>query len=163
MDLKKEVRRRIADLTQLAYERGYREGAQSALAEIESVTAEELVEHQVEKPLRAIGGTVPTKGQPSAKSKKPKAKKPKPRKKSVKANGATPKSITIQRCIQNMIAADGEARREAVLAAAQAKNAVITGHDLNNGIRTLMKRGEIRVDPEENSRLLGAEVQPAQP
>ena len=40
MDLKKEVRRRIAELTRLAYERGYRDGAQSVLAEIESAAGQ---------------------------------------------------------------------------------------------------------------------------
>ncbi|HEX2446880.1 MAG TPA: hypothetical protein VHK26_01670, partial [Methyloceanibacter sp.] len=50
MDLKEEVRRRIADLTQAAYERGYRDGAQSALAEIESASAEDLAEQLKARP-----------------------------------------------------------------------------------------------------------------
>lgn len=158
MDLKVEIRRRIAKLTQLAYERGCRDGAQSTLAEIETVTAEELVEHQVETPLRAIGAAASATNKPAVKTKKQIAKKPKPQKKSVKANGAPPKSITVQQCLQSLIATDGEAHRDAILAAAQAENAAITTHDLSNGIRTLIRKGEVRVDPGESSRLLRAEA-----
>ena len=50
MDLKKEVRRRIEELTRLAYERGYRDGAQSALAEIEKHAGEDLAEQLKETP-----------------------------------------------------------------------------------------------------------------
>lgn len=50
MDLKKEVRRRIVELTRLAYERGYRDGAQSTLAEIEKVAGDDLAEQLKESP-----------------------------------------------------------------------------------------------------------------
>ena len=50
MDLKKEVRGQIEELTRLAYERGYRDGAQSALAEIEKVAGEDLAEQLKETP-----------------------------------------------------------------------------------------------------------------
>ena len=75
-----------------------------------------------------------------------------------KVNGGTPKAATVQRCIQELIAAKGEARRDEVLAAARAENPNITGQDLLNGIRTLTQRGEVQVDPEEKSRLIPARV-----
>ena len=153
MDLKEEDRRRIADLTRAAYERGYRDGAQSALAEIESVSAEDLTEQLKETPasFEALGKTsTPGKRRPAA------AQKPKRRQPKAKVNGGTPKAATVQRCIQELIAAKGEARRDEVLAAARAENPKITGQDVLNGIRTLTQRGEVQVDPGERSRLIPA-------
>jgi hypothetical protein len=159
MDLKKEVRRRIADLTRLAYERGYRDGAQSALAEIEKVSAEDLADQLKELPaaLRALGKTGARGERRSAATKKPKKRQGK-----AKVNVGAPKAVTVQRCIQELIASKGEARRDQALAAARAENPRITGQDVLNGIRTLNRRGQIRVDPQENSRLLPSEAQPAQ-
>ena len=59
MDIKEEVRRRIAELTRFAYERGYRDGAQSALAEIEKIAAEDVIEQlsKARAPLKAIAET----------------------------------------------------------------------------------------------------------
>ena len=59
MDLKKEVRRRIEELTRCAYERGYRDGVQSALAEIEKAAGEDLAEQAKAHPasLQALGKT----------------------------------------------------------------------------------------------------------
>ena len=53
------VRRRITDLTRFAYERGYREGAQAALAEIETIAAEDVTQQLegVPAPLEAIAET----------------------------------------------------------------------------------------------------------
>jgi hypothetical protein len=153
MDLKEEVRRRIADLTRAAYERGYRDGAQSALAEIESASAEDLAEQLKATPasLQALGkSSMPGKPRPAA------AQKPKKQASKAKVNGGTPKAATVQRCIQELIASKGEARRDEVLAAARAENPKITGQDLLNGIRTLTQRGEVQVDPGERSRLIPA-------
>ncbi len=157
MDLKEEVRRRIADLTRAAYERGYRDGAQSALAEIESVSAEDVAEQLRKAPssLEALerSGKPDDEGRPAA-AQKPKRRergRPQPKR---KVNGGTPKAATVQRCIQELIAAKGEARRDEVLAAARAENPKITGQDLLNGIRTLTQRGEVQVDPEERGRLI---------
>ena len=157
MDLKEEVRRRIADLTRAAYERGYRDGAQSALAEIESVSAEDLAEQLKERPasLEALERTT-TPGERRARAAKTTRQQPKrrPPKAKVKMNGGTPKAVTVQRCIQELIAAKGEARRDEVLAAARAENPKITDQDLLNGIRTLTQRGQVQVDPEERTRLI---------
>ncbi len=158
MDMKEEVRRRIADLTRAAYERGYRDGAQSALAEIESASAEDLAEQLKAAPasLEALGRTTkPGGGRPAA-AQKPKRQRPKRQQPKAKVNGGTPKAATVQRWIQELIASKGEARRDEVLAAARAENPKITGQDLLNGIRTLTQRGEVQVDPEERSRLLPA-------
>ena len=165
MDLKEEVRRRIADLTRLAYERGYRDGAQSALAEIEKVSAEDLADQLKELPaaLRVLGKTgAPGKRRSAATRKPEKPEKPKKRQGKAKVNVGAPKAVTVQRCIQELIASKGEARRDQALAAARAENPRITGQDVLNGIRTLNRRGQIRVDPQENSRLLPSEAQPAQ-
>jgi hypothetical protein len=158
MDLKEEVRRRIADLTRAAYERGYRDGAQSALAEIESASAEDLAEQLKGRPasLEAFDrATTPGERRPTA-AQKLKGERPKRRQPKAKVNGGTPKAATVQRCIQELIASKGEARRDEVLAAARAENPKITGQDLLNGIRTLTQRGEVQVDPEERSRLIPA-------
>ena len=156
MDLKEEVRRRIADLTRAAYERGYRDGAQSALAEIESASAEDLAEQVKERPasLGALGRK-PGGRRPAA-AQKPKGQRPKRQQPKAKVNGGTPKAATVQRCIQELIVAKGEAHRDEILAAARVENPNITGQDLLNGIRTLTQRGEVRVDPEERGRLLPA-------
>jgi hypothetical protein len=159
MDLKEEVRRRIADLTRAAYERGYLDGAQSALAEIESASAEDLAEQLKARPtsLEALGkSSAPGEPRPAA-AQKPKRQQAK-RQTKAKVNGGTPKAGTVQRCIQELIASKGEARRDEVLAAARAENPRITGQDLLNGIRTLTQRGEVQVDPGEKSRLIPAEA-----
>lgn len=158
MDLKEEVRRRIADLTRAAYERGYRDGAQSALAEIESASAEDLADQLKATPasLKAlVKSTTPGERRPTA-AQKPKRQQSKRQPPKAKVNGGTPKAATVQRCIQELIAAKGEARRDEVLAAARAENPKITGQDVLNGIRTLTQRGEVRVDPEEKGRLIRA-------
>jgi hypothetical protein len=85
------------------------------------------------------------------------AKKQKVQQRTAKPNGAAPKAVTVQRCIQRLIASKGEARRDEVLAAARAEDPKITSQDVLNGIRTLTQRAEIRVDPEEKSRLLPSE------
>jgi hypothetical protein len=155
MDLKEEVRRRIADLTRFAYERGYRDGAQSALAEIEKVAGEDLADQLKETPasLQALAKAAA----PSVR-RRAAVKKPKVQQRTAKPNGTAPKAVTVQRCIQRLIASGGEARRDEILAAARAENAKITSQDVLNGIRTLTRRAEIRVDPEEKSRLLPSEA-----
>ncbi len=157
MDLKEEVRRRIADLTRAAYERGFRDGAQSALAEIESASAEDLAEQLKSTPasLEALGKATKPKGREAKAAAKPN-REPAKKQRKPKANGGTPKAATVQRCIQELIASKGEARRDEMLAAARAENPKITGQDLLNGIRTLTQRGEVQVDPEERSRLIAA-------
>jgi hypothetical protein len=155
MDLKKEVRRRIEELTRLAYERGYRDGAQSALAEIEKAAGEDLAEQVKETPasLPALhkAAAPDVRRRAAAKKQKVQQRKPKP-------NGAAPKAVTVQRCIHKILTAKGEARRDEVLAVARAENPRITSQDVLNGIRTLTQRAEIRVDPEEKSRLLPSEA-----
>ena len=154
MDLKKEVRRRIEELTRLAYERGYRDGAQSALAEIEKVAGEDLAEQ-----VKASGASLPAPAKTAAPDirRRAAAKKQKVQQRTAKPNGAAPKAVTVQRCIQRLIASKGEARRDEVLTAARAEDPKITSQDVLNGIRTLTQRAEIRVDPEEKSRLLPSE------
>ena len=154
MDLKKEVRRRIEQLTRLAYERGYRDGAQSALAEIEKVVGEDLAEQ-----VKASDASLPAPAKTAAPDirRRAAAKKQKVQQRTAKPNGAAPKAVTVQRCIQRLIASKGEARRDKVLAAARAEDPKITSQDVLNGIRTLTQRAEIRVDPEEKSRLLPSE------
>jgi hypothetical protein len=151
MDLKKEVRRRIDELTRLAYERGYRDGAQSTLAEIENVAGEDLAEQLKESPasLQALA-------KPAAPGvqRRPTVKKRKVQQRKTKANGGAPKAVTVAQCIQQLIASKGEARRDEVLAAARDENPRITAQDVLNGIRTLTRQAAIRVDPNEKSRLL---------
>ncbi len=112
MDLKKEVRRRIEELTRLAYERGYRDGAQSALGEIEKVAGEDLADRLKETPasLQALAKAAA----PSAR-RRAAIKKPKVQQRKAKSNGAAPKAVTVQRCIQRLIASKGEARRDEIL------------------------------------------------
>jgi hypothetical protein len=160
MDLKKEVRRRIEELTRLAYERGYRDGAQSALAEIEKIAGEDLAEQ-----LKASPASLPALAKAAAPGARRRAAVTKPQvpQRKAKPDGAAPKATTVQRCIQRLIASKGEARRDEVLAAARAENPKITSQDVLNGIRTLTQRAEIRVDPEEKSRLLPSDEPTEQP
>jgi hypothetical protein len=155
MDLKKEVRRRIEELTRLAYERGYRDGAQSALAEIEKVSGEDLADRLKETPesLQMLAKAAAPVARGRAATRKPKMQQPR-----AKPNGVAPKAVTVQRCIQRLIASRGEARRDEILLAAREENPKITSQDVHNGIRTLMRRAEIRLDPKENSRLLPSEA-----
>ena len=150
MELKKKVRRHIEELTRLAYERGYRDGAQSALAEIEKIAGEDLAKQLKEAPasLEALA-----KAAPDVRRRAP-LKRQKVQQRKAKPNGAAPKATTVQRCIQRLIASRGEARRDEVLAAARSENPSITSQDVLNGIRTLMRHAEIRIDPKEKSRLL---------
>jgi hypothetical protein len=159
MDLKKKVRRRIEELTRLAYERGYRDGAQAALAEIEKVAGEDVAEQLKETPasLQALAKAAAPDGRRRAVVTKQKVQQ-----RRSKPNGAAPKAETVQRCIQRLMASEGEAHREEVLAAARVENAKITSQDVHNGIRTLIRRAEIRVDPEKKSRLLPSEPQSGQ-
>jgi hypothetical protein len=160
MDLKKEVRRRIEELTRLAYERGYRDGAQSALAEIEKVAGEDLADQLKETPasLQALAKAAAPRVRRGATVKKPKVQQRK-----AKSNGTVPKAVTVQRCIQRLIASKGEARRDEILVAARADNPKITSQDVHNGIRTLTRHAEIRVDPKETNRLLPSEGRTEQP
>ncbi|MDH3661762.1 MAG: hypothetical protein OEU92_17325 [Alphaproteobacteria bacterium] len=173
MDIKEEVRRRIAELTQFAYQRGYRDGAQSALAEIESIATEDVVEQLAKEPapIKAIPAKKAVAQKPAtakqakaAKTKPAKATKSKaPAKRKAKANGKAndkdrgkPKTLVIQEAIQSQLDAKGEARRDEVLAAAQAENPAITKFDLGNGLRNLVKQSKVRVSPEDNGVLLPA-------
>ena len=159
MDIKAEVRRRITDLTRIAYERGYSEGAQSALTEIESIASEDVVE-QVSKlpaPLKAIAKTKTVAKRP-ARAKRVRATKEKSKAKTKNAkNGkerAKPKSVIVQEALHALLAAKGKARRDEVLAAAQAENPAITKFDLGNGLRILVKQSKIRVSPDDSGLLL---------
>ena len=150
MELKKKVRRHIEELTRLAYERGYRDGAQSALAEIEKIAGEDLAKQLKEEApasLEALAKTAAPDVRGRAALKKVQQRKAKP-------NGAAPKATTVQRCIQRLIASRGETRRDEVLAAARSENPSITSQDVLNGIRTLTRHAEIRIDPKEKSCLL---------
>ena len=157
MDIKEEVRRRIADLTRLAYERGYRDGAQSALSEIESIATDDIVEHlgKVPAPLEAIAETK-TIGKKATKTNRRRAAGGEPRVKRT-TNGKSdgkPKTVVVQEALKSLLAAKGEARRDEVLAAAQAENPAITKFDLGNGLRVLIKQSMVRVSPDNNSVLL---------
>jgi hypothetical protein len=195
MDIKKEVQRRIADLTRFAYERGYRDGAQSALTEIESVAVDDVAVQiaKLPAPLKAIAAAKPKRAKAAkrvtragakgaakemsktiAKAATKSAAKPKAKRASTKpaaskktavsrktaAGGARGKSktATVREALQTLMAQKGEAKRDEVLAAAQAQDPKITRHDLNNGLRTLTKRAEIRVSPDDKSRFLPAEA-----
>lgn len=151
MDLKEEVRRRIAEMTRFAYERGYRDGTQTALAEIESISAEGLVE-QLEKTPKPL----PVLAEAAAEEKRRPAKprKRQTQQRAAKQNGGAPKAVTVQQCIQRLLAEKGAALRSEILAAARTANPAITSQDVSNGIRTLAKNAVVRVDPEESTRLL---------
>lgn len=157
MDIKEEVRQRIAELTQFAYERGYRDGAQSALTEIESIAAEDIVEQlgKISAPLEAVAETKAAEKKP-AKSKRAKTAKIKPKTKPA-ATGkqrSKPKTVVVQEALQGLLDTKGEARRDEVLMAAQAKNPAISKFDLGNGLRLLLKQSKIRVSADDNGLLL---------
>ena len=159
MDIKAEVRGRVTELTRFAYERGYRDGAQSALSEIESIAAEDVVEQlgKVPAPLEAIAETKAAEKKP-AKAKRARGPKSKPKAKRA-ANGkirSKPKTVVVQEALQGLLAAKGEARRDEVLTAAQAENPAITKFDLGNGLRILVKQSKIRVSPDDSGLLLPA-------
>jgi hypothetical protein len=157
-------RHRVAVVVE-AHEAGLRdrrwyEGAQSALAEIEKISGEDLADQLKETPasLKALAkAAAPVARRRTA------TKKAKVQQRKAKPNGAAPKAVTVQRCIQSLIASRGEARRDEILAAARADNPKITSQDVHNGIRTLTRRAEIRVDPKETSRLLASEARSEQP
>lgn len=157
MDIKEEVRRRIADLTRFAYERGYRDGAQSALAEIEGMASGDVVEQlAIDKP--SLEGAVAKKAigrKPRKAVRKPGGKARPKRSKNDKAAGK-PKTLVVQEILQSLLAANGQARRDEVLQAAQAENPAITKFDLGNGLRASIKRSEVRVSPNDNSILIRA-------
>ena len=150
MELKKKVRRHIEELTRLAYERGYRDGAQSALAEIEKIAGEDLAKQLKEEAPASLEALAKT----SAPDVRGRAALKKVQQRKAKPNGAAPKATTVQRCIQRLIASRGEARRDEVLAAARSENPRITSQDVLNGIRTLTRHAEIRIDPKQKNRLL---------
>lgn len=154
MDIKKVVRQRIADLTQSAYERGYCDGAQSALTEIESFAADDVVEQldAVPGPLEAVDG----KGSKvTAKQRWPAKKKAaKPKRMRTIPEGSKPKSTLIEQVLHKLSKKNGEARHDEVLAAALAEKPKITKYDLGNGLRTLAKCSGFRVAPDDEGRLL---------
>ena len=151
MELKKKVRRHIEELTRLAYERGYHDGAQSALAEIEKIAGEDRAKQLKEAP---ASRAAPAKTAAPDVRQRAALKRQQVQQRKAKPNGAAPKATTVQRCIQRLIASRGEARRDEVLAAARSENPRITSQDVLNGIRTLTRHAAIRIDPKEKSRLL---------
>lgn len=159
MDIKEEIRGRIAELTRFAYERGYRDGAQSALSEIESIATEDVV-NQVAKlptPLEAIAKTKSIKKKP-AQSKRIRSAKGKRVTKEI-ANGkdrGKPKTVVVQEALQSLLDANGKARRDEVLTAAQRQNPAITKFDLGNGLRILVKNAKVRVSPDDSGVILPA-------
>lgn len=157
MDIKEEVRRRIAELTQFAYERGYRDGAQSALAEIESIAAEDIVEQlgKIPAPLEAIAETKSVSNKPGKPKRAKTAKgKPKPKRRANGKDRGKPKTLVVQEVLQGLLASKGEARRDEVLTAAQAENPAITKFDLGNGLRILLKQSKVRVSSDDSRLLL---------
>jgi hypothetical protein len=159
MDIKAEVRRRITELTRFAYERGFRDGAQAALTEMEAIGAEDAVEQLSKVPaaLKAIPGKKAVAKKP-AKAKAAKASKGKAAAKP-KANGkerGKPKTQVIQEALQSLLDAKGKARRDDVLAAAQAENPAISKFDLGNGLRILVKQEKVRVSPDDSGVILPA-------
>ena len=167
MDMKEEVRRRIAELTRFAYERGYRDGAQSALTEMETIGNEDIAK-QLGKEVSSSSARagrkmsakkpVTAKAAKSAKTKPAKVikKKPAAKPKADVKDRARPKTQIIQEAIRGMLDTKGEARRDEVLAAAQAENPSITKFDLGNGLRILVKQSKVRVSPEDSALLLPA-------
>lgn len=178
MDIKTEVRRRITDLTRFAYERGYREGAQAALAEIETIATEDVT-RQLEgapAPLEAIAEIKPVETKASKPALKPKTArkratkvktlKPSPKQKAennpvaklktakTKANTGRPKSVVVQETMRTLLGNKGEARRDEVLKVAQVENPSITKFDLSNGIRRLVKQGDIKVASDDRNLFL---------
>ena len=112
-------------------------------------------------PLEAIAETkdvgtrsFKVKAKPRGKTKKQAARKLKLAK--APQAGSKPKSIVVQEALHALLAEKGEARRNEVLAAAQAKNSEITKHDLNNGLRTLARNNKLKVAPDDKGLLLPA-------
>lgn len=132
MDLKEEAHRRIAEMTRSAYERGFQDGVQSTLAEIDEFAA------------AGQSGDVPVDGQPLIEETAP-------------ADKETPKTTTVERCLAQLLASQREARREDILAAARTVNPKITSQDVSNAIRRLLKHRAISVDSDDKSRVLPAE------
>jgi len=149
VDITEEVRRRIADLTRLAYERGFRDGTQSALVEIERISADDIVEQMTSATPRKASKKKRTK------TARQSARKSggRPREKTNGAKGPKPKTVVVQEALQSLLSEHGKAQRDEVLAVAQATNPAITKFDLNNGLRVLLKQSKVQVSP-ENSRIL---------
>ena len=159
MDIKDEVRSRIAELTRFAYERGYRDGAQSALAEIESIATEDVVEQlgKLPAPLETIVAAKSVRKRP-AQSRRARAAKGSHRTKQG-ANGRgrnKPKTVVVQEALRSLLDTNGQARRDEVLATAQRENPGVTKFDLNNGLRNLVKDAKVRVSPDDNRIILPA-------
>lgn len=157
MNVKNEVRERIVELTRFAYERGYRDGAQLALAEIESFVTEDVVQELVKspRPLEEIPETTAVKKKPAqSRSKRTTKRRTKP-KRNV-SDRSKPKTVVVQEALQALLDAKGEVRRDEVLAAAQAENPAVTKFDLSNGLRNLVKQSKIRVSSDDNAVLLPA-------
>lgn len=159
MDIKNEIRRRIAELTQFAYERGYRDGAQSALAELERVSTEDIVDQldDLPAPLEAIADTNPIRKKPaqSKRTRSPKGKRS--NKRTANDNDRSkPKTVVVQEALQSLLEAKGEVRRDEVLAAAQVENPRVTKFDLNNGLRILVRNAKVRVSPDDSRVILPA-------
>jgi len=159
VNIKEEVRARIAELTRFAYERGYRDGAQSALVEIESIAAEDLVEQlgKLPAPLEAIAEKKRVRKKP-ARSKRIRGIQGKHRRKGgASSNGrGKPKTVVVQEALYALLDSKGEARRDEVLAAAQTENSAITKFDLGNGLRILIKNAKVRVSSEDSRLILPA-------
>jgi hypothetical protein len=159
MGIKKKIRRCIAELMQLIYKRGYRDGARSVLIESESVATEDAAEDLGKEPaaLEATAEVVPVETKPAKAKSRRKASKDKPAPKAaVKEERGKPKSVIVQEALQTLLTEKGEARRDEILAAAQAENPAITKHDLNNGLRALAKRSVYRVASDDSGRYLPA-------
>ena len=56
--------------------------------------------------------------------------------------------------MRTLLGSKGEARRDDVLKAAQAENPAITKFDLSNGIRSLVKRGDIKAASDDRDLFL---------
>jgi len=67
-----------------------------------------------------------------------------------------PKTVVVQEALQSLLDANGQARRDEVLTAAQAKNPAITKFDLSNGLRIFVKDAKVRVSPDDSGVLLPA-------
>ncbi len=157
MDLKEEVRRRIAELTRFAYERGYRDGAQSTLTEIESIATDDVVEElgKLPAPLEVIATKEPPK-EKLGQSKRPKAPKRKPKANEKKSK--KPKTVVVQEALLSLLDTKGEARRDEVLIAAQKENSAITKFDLGNCLRILVKNEKVRVSQDDSGVILPANL-----
>ncbi len=58
--------------------------------------------------------------------------------------------------LQSLLDANGQARRDEVLTAAQRENPAITKFDLGNGLRILVKNAKVRVSPDDSGVILPA-------